>query len=185
MRADDLRRKAQLSRRIRVGYMTSVFVFRLVFQSVDVAEMVMSHEVFNMHKMLLLGISLSGRIPYVICFVFALMLWFHLITYFMSLKKLARPAGFSCSQIFTLATTYLLSLILCLHHLTLIALGAFDLAGMLIETTLADFIFSLLLFPVDTCITFLTSMALLYLFCYQARLSSRSKSADAVRNHFK
>jgi hypothetical protein len=77
--------------------------------------------------------------------------------------------------------TYLLSLLLCLHHLTLITLGAFDMAGMLIETTLADFIFSVLLYPVDTCLTFLTSMALLYLFCFQARLSSMKQSANALR----
>jgi hypothetical protein len=50
--------------------------------------MVMSHEAFNIHERLLLWISFSGRIPYVICFLFALILWFHLVTYFMSLKKL-------------------------------------------------------------------------------------------------
>ena len=68
--------------------MTSVFVFRLVFQAVDVAEMLMSHEAFNIHERLLLWISFSGRIPYVFCFLFALILWFHLVTYFLSLKKL-------------------------------------------------------------------------------------------------
>jgi hypothetical protein len=30
--------------------MTSVFVFRLVFQAVDVAEMLMSHEAFNTYE---------------------------------------------------------------------------------------------------------------------------------------
>ena len=71
-----------------MGFMTSVFLFRLIFQAVDVAEMLMSHEAFNINERLLLGISFAGRIPYVICFIFALILWFHLVTYFLSLKKL-------------------------------------------------------------------------------------------------
>ena len=178
--SDDLGRRETLSRRIRMGFMTSVFLFRLVFHSVDVAEMVMSAEAFNIHERLLLWTSFTGRIPYVLCFLFALILWFHLVTYFLSLKKLNHPDGFSCSHIFTIGLTYLLSLLLCLHHLTLITLGAFDLAGLLIETTLLDYIFTLLLYPVDTCITFLTSMALLYLFCYQARLSSLKQSAKVL-----
>jgi hypothetical protein len=181
IRADDLIRRKRLSRRIRMGFMASVFVFRLVFQGVDVAEMLMSHETFNTHESVLLGISFAGRIPYLVCFIFALTLWFHLVTYFLTLKKLKRPAGLSCYHIMTMVLTYLLSLLLSLHHLTLIILGAFDMAGMLIETTLGDFIFGLLLYPVDTCLTFLASMSLLYLFCYQARLYSLQQSATALR----
>lgn len=178
--ADDLGRREKLSRRIRMGFMTSVFLFRLVFQSVDVAEMLMSHEAFKIHDRLFLWISFTGRIPYVLCFLFALILWFHLVTFFLYLKQLKYPDGLSCSHIFTLSLTYLLSLLLCLHHLTLITLGAFDLAGMLIETTLLDYLFTLLLYPVDTCLTFLTSIAVLYLFCYQARLSAMKQAAKVL-----
>ena len=74
------------SRRIRIIFMSSVFTLRVVIHTVDLIEMFMDSEKFQQNEKLYLGISMGSRIPYLLFFIVAIGLWFHLVRFFVNMK---------------------------------------------------------------------------------------------------
>ncbi len=67
--------------------MISVFIFRMIFQIIDMIEMYVSNDVQEEKRSIFFTISMIGRVPYLILFLMLYAFWFHLLRFFVQLKQ--------------------------------------------------------------------------------------------------
>jgi len=123
-REEDCRKRVRRSRWIKSGFMASAFLFRFGFHIVDVIKMFMDPEKFLLNESLYLNISLSCRIPYLVLFLMAILLWFHLLRFFVYMKSCRSILHFR--QKMNIIVAVIFSSLLCSYHIALIVMGIYD-----------------------------------------------------------